>query len=173
MSIKTNTLLAVGAVVVAYSAFWGKKASEVELLYFTQADFFPWFPAMSGELIIRVDAMALLLTDYGYTFQINRIGLESEGSNSQHNVTKWGEVRAIDIGVLLNGKRLTKPELKLFYDRVIALELFSGVGVYPLWNTPGVHLDVREDRTPQSPATWGDVGVGSKHVYVGALQALA
>lgn len=32
--------------------------------------------------------------------------------------------------------------------------LFSGIGVYPFWNNPGLHLDVRELKLNQAAARW-------------------
>ena len=161
-------------VVLAYGLGWGKKLSAVQLEYFSPAQFGPWFPFMSVKLLQAADKMASVLSaDFGYTFMVSRVGEDRDGSTSQHNVLQWGEVRALDVTVLLNGRELTKPELSTLYSRIRALRLFSGIGVYPNWNTPGVHVDVREDRTVQNPATWGDAGVGVAHNYVAVETALA
>ena len=45
--------------------------------------------------------------------------------------------------------------------------LFSGIGVYPFWNRPGLHLDVRPLRANQHAPRWGRNAAG---VYV-ALDA--
>ena len=45
--------------------------------------------------------------------------------------------------------------------------LFSGIGVYPFWNRPGLHLDVRQLRANQHAPRWGRNAAG---VYV-ALDA--
>ena len=42
--------------------------------------------------------------------------------------------------------------------------LFSGIGVYPFWNRPGLHLDVRPLRANQHGPRWGRNAAG---VYVG------
>jgi uncharacterized protein YcbK (DUF882 family) len=41
--------------------------------------------------------------------------------------------------------------------------LFSGIGVYPFWNRPGLHLDVRPLRANQHGPRWGRNAAG---VYV-------
>lgn len=156
-----------------YAGGWGKKMIQVNIAHFNAHQFGVWFPLMSKRLIEAVDKMAETLAPMGYTFTLSRIGLKSEDSTSQHNVTKWGEVRAVDLNVLLHGRKLTKSELAFLFGKIVELRLFSGIGVYPNWNTPGVHLDVREDRTVTSPAQWGDAGKGVNHDYVSVAKALA
>jgi hypothetical protein len=44
------------------------------------------------------------------------------------------------------------------YLAVEKLGLFNGVGLYPFWNNPGLHVDLR-----QKPARWGRNAAG---IYV-------
>jgi hypothetical protein len=162
----------IGFVLLAYGLGWFKKVEETDLVYFNAIDFGPWFPVMSPRLVNNVDKMAMMLAPLGYSFKVSRAGLKSEDSLSQHNVTEWGEVRALDLNVRLNGLKLDKDDLLSLYSRVSLMRLFTGIGVYPNWNTPGIHVDVREDRTVNAPATWGDIGTGSAHNYVTVMGAL-
>jgi uncharacterized protein YcbK (DUF882 family) len=64
--------------------------------------------------------------------------------------------RAVDIHI--NGMDLV--------DQYLAAErypAFTGIGVYPWWNNPGLHLDTRPLETGQQGARWGSTGEG---VYV-------
>lgn len=53
--------------------------------------------------------------------------------------------------------------------QVAKLAGFTGVGLYPDWKPrPGMHLDVRPDRTPTNPATWAGIRNDEGYqVYVG------
>lgn len=124
---------------------------------------------ISALLKSRVDALTARLAPEGYTFIFNRavvhVAPGNAGYDSQHNADKWGVSRAVDIGILHNGNKLTPAELRALFDRVRGMRLFSGIGIYPRWNTPGMHLDVRTGRNATDPAQWSDIGVGSAHVY--------
>ena len=55
-------------------------------------------------------------------------------------------------------------------DQFLAAEkslLFGGIGLYPYWNNPGIHLDVRRVTKEKGGARWGRNAAG---VYV-ALDA--
>lgn len=41
--------------------------------------------------------------------------------------------------------------------------LFTGIGIYPYWNTPGIHVDIRELKPNEHGARWGRNAAG---VYV-------
>jgi len=166
---------------LAYSAAWAKKSIDVNLKHFSSAEFGPWWPLMNKELVQTLDR---LRGSWGHPIVISSapgaLGRElGEGNNSQHNVIKWGEVRAVDIMPLIieNGARrgLAYPfERKAFFDVCVQIG-FTGIGVYPFWKPfPGFHVDVRADRHPGSPATWA--GIPNKYgeqVYVGVAQVLA
>lgn len=85
------------------------------------------------------------------------IGRQDE-SQSQHNALAWGEVRAVDVFPVVGSGYIRSP-----VDRYRAYDLarragFTGIGLYTD-TKPGnmVHLDVREDRPPGSPALWSRV----------------
>ena len=51
-------------------------------------------------------------------------------------------------------------------DQFLAAEkslLFGGIGLYPYWNNPGIHLDVRKVTKEKGGARWGRNAAG---VYV-------
>ena len=41
--------------------------------------------------------------------------------------------------------------------------LFSGIGIYPFWNMPGIHVDIRELRPHEQGARWARDAAG---IYV-------
>lgn len=123
----------------------------MHLDHFSPYEFRDWWPLMSPKLLVNLDAFRETL---GQRVRISKangaLGRHMGMSRSQHNVDKWGEVRAVDIMLP------DTDDLVAAYDLALTLELFSGVGVYPEWKPyHGLHLDVRSNRKPQSPATWG------------------
>lgn len=93
--------------------------------------------------------------------------------NSRHNVTKYGSVEAIDIMPLIDGRSLTKTEMRQFYNLAISIG-FTGIGVYPQWLPhAGFHLDVRDDRFAGNPATWAGVKTADGQKYIGVEGAFA
>jgi hypothetical protein len=84
---------------------------------------------------------------------------------SQHNVDKWGEVRAVD------GYVPESMELLDFYNEAKGAG-FTGIGFYTGWSKGrGFHLDVREDRIEGAPATWGGTYKNGKTTY-GSIWAI-
>jgi hypothetical protein len=145
------------------------------LYYFTKGEFVrgeDWSLMMSHRLLICLD---ILRHRWGKTISISAadgaIGRRMGGQDlSQHNVDVWGEVRAVDV---MPAGIVTDADAYAFY--VLAVECgFTGIGFYPSWQpNPGFHLDVRQDRHPGSPATWGGVlGDEGKQVWVSLNQAL-
>lgn len=116
---------------------------------------------MSPKLLKKLDGFR---HEWGFPVEISRhadaIGREGGEDLSQHNIDKWGEVRAIDVFPMVpdgaGGFRYinTKSELKAAYDLAINMG-FTGVGVY-LDTVAGymLHLDVRET---ESVATWSRI----------------
>lgn len=50
---------------------------------------------------------------------------------------------------------VTKEPLDVFEQFLIASEyLFTGIGLYPFWNTAGIHFDTRKQDVYQPRATW-------------------
>ena len=65
-----------------------------------------------------------------------------DNPSSQHN---YG--RAVDCHIV---------GLSLFDQMMAALKFcdWTGVGVYPDWNSPGLHLDIRNIKPPKKKKTW-------------------
>ena len=95
-------------------------------------------------------------------------------SQSQHNVDKWKEVRALDImPKRKDGKKLTRKD----YEKLVGLAKqigFTGIGVYPKWKPRGgLHVDVRVDRVKGKPALWGALPrKNGKQAYTSIERAL-
>lgn len=89
-------------------------------------------------------------------------------ANSDHNVDKWGEVRAVDV---LPAGMLTPKKMREAFELARSIG-FTAIGVYPDWKPqPGLHLAVREGLRMGSPATWAGVRQGGVQVYVGVERA--
>lgn len=88
---------------------------------------------------------------------------------SQHNIDRWGEVRAVDFFP----QGLTKQNA-LFAKECAQKAGFSGIGIY-LDTQPGpmMHGDTRPDRSAFHPATWARIKVGEVSTYVGINEAIA
>lgn len=83
------------------------------------------------------------------------------GSESQHCYGRAGDI------MLPAG-----PDLKTAFS-VASRVGFTGIGIYPHWKpSPGLHLDIRPDRKPGNPATWGAIRQGGQQVYVSLQEAL-
>lgn len=106
-------------------------------------------PAMNGTLILLMEAIRNLWgADEGFVIHC---GYESSGhaTDSYH---KKGD--AVDFHIK---SALTLPEQSLRLSKILlGLQVQSrvGLGIYPDWNNPGFHLDVRE-----TYARWGRIGM--------------
>lgn len=137
------------------------------LTYFKPSEFGLWWPLMNSQLLVKLDLFREL---WGAPVMISPaqggIGRHDD-SNSQHNVNKWGEVRAIDV----------MPQgMDTAQDRQRAVRLaeqvgFTGIGIYPHWQPrPGIHLDVREG---DHVAKWaGLLNDNGQQVYAAIEQGL-
>lgn len=130
--------------------------------YFKPADFRDWWPLMSPELVRKLNSFAKRVAGIGGRVYISpdtgALGRSLGFSDtSQHNVDRWGEVRAAD--VMLTGINLKDAyELARFVG-------FTGIGAYPDWlPDQGMHLDVRQDRTAGNPATWSGAKINGQQV---------
>ena len=132
---------------------------QPKLKHFSPREFGVWYPLMSADLLKKLDAFR---ERWGYPVEVSSaqgaIGREDD-SQSQHNVSKWGEVRAIDVfpRVAGGGYMLTASERQRAFT--IAKEVgFTGIGLYTD-TQPGnlLHLDVRVDKQEGSPAKWSRV----------------
>lgn len=144
--------------------------SAPRLYFFQRAEFYrdavDWFDQMDPRLLVMLD---ILRHRWRRPIRISAhpaaLGRRDGNSESQHNVDRWGQVRAADVqpaGVE------TEEEAYQFYLAAKGVG-FTGIGVYPHWvNGVGFHLDVRADRDPGNPAVWGGVMVNGSQTYVSA-----
>ena len=141
------------------SDFFGVE-NNMSLRYFSESEFGGWFDKMSPELLKKLDAFR---HEWGFAVEVSphhdAVGREHPTSESQHNILKWGEVRAVDIfpknsvGGYINSRAERKRAL------AIAKKVgFSGIGIY-VDTSPGnmLHVDVRSDRSASNPALWSRV----------------
>lgn len=148
--------------------FWNPREFALEQSDGTLVD---WWPNMSLRLLVCLDVFR---QRWGKACRISPVPgalgrNQGRDSRSQHNVDRWGEVRAADI--FPTGLR-TAADAK-HAIRCATEAGFTGVGVYPHWQPhPGLHLDVRTDELPGDPATWGRITDGSEQVYVAHTIAL-
>lgn len=147
-----------------------RTVTRPSLKYFSAQEFGVWFPLMSAELLIKLDAFRHA---WGAPVEISPaeggIGREDE-SNSQHNVSAWGEVRAIDVM-----PRGMSTEAERRRAVAIAKEVgFTGIGIYPDWKPrAGLHLDVRKPQSPGHVATWSGIkNHNGKQVYASLERGL-
>ncbi|MCP5136049.1 MAG: hypothetical protein H6981_04540 [Gammaproteobacteria bacterium] len=138
------------------------RGQYIALRHFSPAEFGEDWPRMSVALLARLD---LFRERLGSPVIISpapgALGRQLGASDtSQHNIDRWGEVRAADV-------MLPRTDLR---DRAtgeavvqIARGLFGGVGLYLDWQPHnGLHLDVRGYRRsglpyPTEVATWSRV----------------
>jgi len=129
-----------------------------------------WWDKTSPRLLVMLDVFRF---QWGRPVHISghkkALGRELGDSFSQHNVDRWGELRAAD---LQPEGMITRDEA----ERALAIAEslgFTGFGLYPHWSGgPGLHLDVRHDRDPGSPVTWGAVLGASGQMFVSLQDAL-
>lgn len=154
------TALAVITSVVLYGEYGGN------MKHFKPKEFGFWWPLMSKKLLVKLDAFR---EAWGAPVIISShpeaLGREDPESNSQHNVLKWGEVRAVDI--FPQGMD-SQADRQRAYD--IAKDVgFTGIGLYTDTQPQNMlHLDVRDNKQEGMPATWARVD----GVYVGINQVV-
>ncbi|WP_444884863.1 hypothetical protein [Microbulbifer sp. PSTR4-B] len=159
----------VGAVAIGIG---GRFVTRPKLNHFSRDEFGIWYPLMSADLLQRLDRFR---TEWGGRVIVSKaeggIGREDD-SNSQHNVTRWGEVLAIDVfpqvqDVQGNWHYLNSPEQLERAYQVARSVGFTGIGLYTD-TQPGhmVHLDVRPG---DHIATWSRIA----GEYRGISEALA
>ncbi|AJD48281.1 hypothetical protein S7S_09345 [Isoalcanivorax pacificus W11-5] len=179
------SVVAITGVLLLLYAHRGKRRDDLNLKYFSQAEFGAYWPMMNIGLLKKLDAFRAAL---GYPVAISpaagaigrpiigsdgQLGeAESSAEKSWHNYLLHGEIMAIDVMPVPPGGA-TPAERQRWVD--VARQVgFTGIGVYPHWRPrPGLHLDVRTDRTPDNPATWAGVrNDQGKQVYVGIQQGV-
>ncbi len=145
-----------------YAAAYGLKSASVKLDYFRPSEFGVWWPFIDGDLLLGLDAFRYAL---GVPVKISpvagAIGRTSKDyKTSQHYFLSGGKVRAIDV-MIPQG-----VNLETAYNVARSIGIFSGIGVYPDWlPTHGLHLDTRENKTPDNPATWSGIKTASGQKY--------
>lgn len=152
-------LIAIGAATYMIT----KTATRPDLKHFSASEFGLWWPLMNAELLTKLDAFR---EAWGAPVRISPasggIGRHqgSEG-NSQHNVDKWGEVRAVDVFPLVEVRPGEYRYMNSQADRQRAFNTakqvgFTGIGLYTD-TKPGdmLHVDTRE--SGGRVATWSRV----------------
>lgn len=123
----------------------------MDLQFYSPGDFRSWWDQMSPQLLRRLDAFR---RQWGAPVRISPVNGaigRRDDTASQHNVSRWGEVRAID--VFPDG--MDGPSEAREARRIAQRVGFTGIGVYPPADpSPMLHLDVRNDRSPSNPAEW-------------------
>lgn len=143
-------------------ALWGlyNMGTLDRLRWFDPREFRGWGDSMDPELLRKLDRFR---DELGWPVRISPAGgalgrTLGWDDTSQHNVDRWGEVRAVDVmPIPEDGRGMSRAEAD-FAIGVAKGVGFTGIGVYPGWEPyPGLHLDTREDRGPGNPALWGGV----------------
>lgn len=129
----------------------------VELRHFSPREFGEWWPQMSVRLLVLLDVFR---GHWGRSVMISAsplaLGRHGGDSTSQHNVDRWGVVRAADI--MPDG--LHGSDSMAHAVHVANQVGMTGIGIYPHWRPrPGIHVDVRRDRQPGNPSLWSALRV--------------
>lgn len=134
--------------------------------YFQPREFGDWSEHVSAKLLACLDAFREL---WGAPVVISpvpgAVGRRDD-SQSQHNVNRWGEVRAVDC---FPRAMATIRDMREAVDIARTVGI-TGIGVYPDWRPqPGLHLDVRASRDEGDPALWAGVGDPQQYVAIGEV----
>jgi len=147
----------------------------VKVRYFKPNEFRDWWDLMDPVLLRCLDLFRHLLNSpVTISPAHGAIGRRlGPNSKSQHNVDRWGMVRAVDVIPTVGGQNLkTRHTAKLAIE-IAKRSGFTGIGYYPHWKPmPGLHVDVRRDRTVDDPALWGAIRNGPSQTYVSLDEAL-
>lgn len=122
--------------------------------HFKPHEFREWWPYIAPKLKNVLDNFR---EEWGAPVIISPhpdgLGRYAGESMSQHNVDMWREVRAADVFP----QGLTEDDFPRAFDCARSAGA-SGIGFYPGTHPgPMMHLDVRQDRTPEDPATWSRI----------------
>ena len=157
----TNNWILAGAGLALVGFILGDKIQN----YFTPSEWQNKLSQVNDKLPLALNELRYLwgapITISANAEAITRHGGESD---SQHNVDKWGESRAVDF--FPSG--MTRSQIPRFIG-LMQRAGFTGIGVY-LDTAGGImfHGDVRPDRTPDNPATWARIAgryTGIKEAY--------
>lgn len=136
-----------------------------KMKYFKPSEFGVWFNEMDQETLKALDKFREYWGDaVTVSPAVGALGRHGGASdNSQHNVDKWGKVRAVDFFPF--GLNQSNAAFALQCAKRAG---FTGIGMYsdtsPSWM---MHGDTRHDRTTLNPALWARVD--HKYVSIGAL----
>ncbi len=154
----------------------GRAMTRPKLNHFTASEFGVWWPLMSADLLLKLDAFR---EQWGAPVEISRadgaLGRHGgENDKSQHNIDRWGQVLAADLMPKVadgqGGYRYMQTREERNRAFAIAKAVgFTGIGIYTDTN-PGnlLHVDVRKTNT-ERVATWSRVN----KQYKGILEVLA
>ena len=117
-----------------------------------------WWPHMNEVLLEKLDS---LRDSLGSPIIVSphrgALGRHMGPSFSDHNFSKWGDVRAADIFPTIEQ---TSEAAKEFVELIKQCR-FSAIGCYPHWKNRhgvqqvGFHVGYRPSREEGSPALWG------------------
>ncbi len=151
---KAHVIVISIALAVAYFLRSGKI-----LNHFVKDEFQGYYDNVSPKLLVMVDEFR---AKWGHPVLISSasgaVGRENGSHDtSQHNIDKWGEVRALDLMPTVSGESMSAEDAQRAVE--LATDIgFTGIGVYsdtaPYWL---LHVDVRENRIAGYPTTWGRV----------------
>ena len=130
-----------------------KKDIFKELKYFSRDENWGNPDKINPELLYRLDKFRGLL---GVPVYINcAYATSGHTSRSQHYLGN-----AVDVNF--------HNRISLLDAYIIAEKIgFNGIGLYPHWHYPGLHLDVRPLSIDAPKARWMGVRLNNKQVYVG------
>lgn len=150
-----------------------KTATRPTLKYFKHSEFRDWYSLMSTDLLVKLDAFR---EAWGAPVRISPasrgIG-RHDGPNgtSQHNVDRWGEVRAVDVFPLVEVRPGDYSYMESATDRQRAYDTakqvgFTGIGLYTD-TQPGnmLHVDIRERKGDGQVAIWSRVAGNYESIY--------
>lgn len=137
-----------------------QSAPVLTLKNFEPSEFHGWFVHMNPNLLRRLDAFreqlgAQVIISPAPGAVGRHLGLRG---TSQHNIDRWGEVRAVDV----------MPQTDDMHQALAIAQAvgFHGIGLYPDWKPHwGMHLDMRTDRTAENPALWSGLMIAGHQQY--------
>ena len=131
-----------------------------ELRYFQASEFRDWAHLMSHELLYVLDEFRHLWGAPVTISPAQGVLGRRDNSKSFHNVNYHGSVLAADIFP-------RNLERSNFRDAVTLAEEAGakGIGLYPDWSRPGMHLDVGK-RGGDGMGYWAGVGRPQKYVAI-------
>lgn len=139
--------------IISIVAAYGVKGFlKPKLQYFTPGEFGVFYPMINSELLLKLDRFR---HHWGRPVSVSPVAgaivRHGGSSNSQHNIDKWGETRAIDV---FPAGMTTLAERQRAYQ--IARDVgFTGIGIYTDTKPSNLlHIDVRPG---ERVATWARV----------------